>query len=254
MWTRRLTLAASLALFAAFTASATDDIVINLFVTTVKQDSPVQILGFKLPNSATGDEGPGEMAEPPERGSVLVCRWCPQVLLRNTSSMKIKSVSLIGLIGDPNRPEQRTKGMPGMGILGQSRLGQPSPYAIAPNGDANFGDDGLWPSTMALLAASHINSNCLHVAVVVWRIQFSDGTLWASDPEQEQLLWKESLRQENANSCQDSSAVGLKQLHKGTGTRVLPVRNFRSGVTQSYSAACPVYLINGELSMGHCAW
>jgi hypothetical protein len=254
MWIRRLTLAASLALCVAFTASATDDIVLNLFVTTVKQDSPVEILGFRLPNSATGDEGPSEMAEPPERGPVLVCRWCPQVLLRNTTTKQVKNVMLTGLMGDPNRPEQRTGGIAGMTMLSQSRLGQPSPYVIAPNADANFGDNALWPSIIAITAASHINSNCLHVAVVVWRIEFSDGTLWASDREQEQLLWKESLRQENTNSCQDSSAVDLTQLHKGTSARALPVRDFRSGVTQSYSAACPVHWISGELSMGHCAW
>ena len=254
MWIRRLTLAVSLAVFAAFTASATDNVVLYLFITTAKQDSPVKIVGFRLPNSATGDEGPSEMAEPPEQGPVLVCRWCPQVMLRNTTPKQIKNVSLQGLMGDPNRPEGTNEVVHGLGILTESRLGQPSPYVIAPNGDASFGDNALWPSSMAIMAASAVNSNCLHVAVAVWKVEFWDGTLWMSDREQEQSQWKESLKQENTIPCKDSSAVDLRQLHKGTGARVLPVRIFRLGITQSYSAACPVQWVNGELSMGHCAW
>jgi hypothetical protein len=254
MWIRRLTLAVSLAVFAAFTASATDNVVLYLFITTAKQDSPVKIVGFRLPNSATGDEGPSEMAEPPEQGPVLVCRWCPQVLLRNTTPKQIKNVSLQGLMGDPNRPEGTNEVVHGLGILTESRLGQPSPYVIAPNGDASFGDNALWPSSMAIMAASAVNSNCLHVAVAVWKVEFWDGTLWMSDREQEQSQWKESLKQENTIPCKDSSAVDLRQLHRGTGTRALPVRIFRLGITQSYSAACPVQWVNGEFSMGHCAW
>jgi hypothetical protein len=45
MWMRRLTLALCLVLLTTFTVSSTDSTVIRLFVTTVNQDSPVQIRG-----------------------------------------------------------------------------------------------------------------------------------------------------------------------------------------------------------------
>jgi hypothetical protein len=250
---RRIALTVFMALFAALTASPNDNVVVTLFVTTVKQDSPVQIVGFKLPGDAAADEGQSESTNPPERAVVPLCRWCPKVLLRNATSKQVKNVTLQGLMGDPNRPVEITE-VSGMGILSESRLGQPSPYVIAPNGDATYGDNGLWPFQMAVIAAPTVNSNCLHVAVVVWRVEFSDGTEWMSNRGQEQLLWKESLTQENTNSCKDLSAVDLKQLHTGIASFEPPSRDLSSGITQSYSAACPVRRINGELSLGHCAW
>ena len=48
MWVRRLILIASVVLLTALNASPTDYVVVNLYVTTARQDSPVQILGFKL--------------------------------------------------------------------------------------------------------------------------------------------------------------------------------------------------------------
>lgn len=242
---RTFTLSALIVFFAVLTASSTDEFVVNLFVTAVKQDSPVQIVGFKLPSTASADEAHTDAA------SLPLCRWCPKVLLHNTTARQITDIRLLGLWGDPNRPADDHAGTGGIGILSESKVGQPPPYAIAPNGDAEFGDAVLWPFQMALAGARDVGSNCLQVSVVVQHVEFSDGTMWTSTREQDQAWWRDSLQQ-GVSPCKDSKEMDLKGLHKGTASTQPPSRDV--GITQSYSAACPVRRIDGDLVMQHCTW
>jgi hypothetical protein len=54
----------------ALTASSTDHVMVNLSVSTVKQDSPVQIVGFKLPGSAPAAQSQSESTDAPQRAGV----------------------------------------------------------------------------------------------------------------------------------------------------------------------------------------
>ena len=248
MWIRRLTFTGFIALLCAVSAFPTDHVVVNLYVTTASQDSPVQIVGFKLPG-AVADEAQNEIVE-----RVPLCRWCPKVLLHNATAKQVTTIQLQGVMGDPNRSVGDKGGASGgVAILAESRLDRPSPYVISPNADAEFGDSVLWPFNLAVAGAKVVGSNCLHVAVVVWSVKFSDGTDWVNTYEQEHSSWNDSLRQKGVSSCKDLSVVDLKKLHSGTVSIEAPSRQ-DSGITQSYSATCRVGAIGDELRLEHCSW
>src|ERR1700729_846158 len=104
MWIRRLTFTGFIALLCAVSAFPTDHVVVNLYVTTASQDSPVQIVGFKLPG-AVADEAQNEIVE-----RVPLCRWCPKVLLHNATAKQVTTIQLQGVMGDPNHPAGDTGG------------------------------------------------------------------------------------------------------------------------------------------------
>jgi hypothetical protein len=250
MCIRRLTFTGLVALLSAVTALPTEHVVVNLEVTTARQDSPVQIVGFKLP-SAVADKAQSESVE---RAGVPLCRWCPKVLLHNTTAKHVTTIQLQGVMGDPNRSGGDKGGVSGgVAILTESRPDRPSPYVISPNGDAEFGDSVLWPFNLAIAGATLVGSNCLHVAVIVWSVKFSDGTLWVNTYEQEHSSWTDSLRQKGISSCTDLSAVDLKTLHSGTVSFEPPSRQ-DPGITQSYSATCRVGAIGDKLRLDDCSW
>lgn len=103
-----------------------------------------------------------------------------------------------------------------------------------------------------MLAAGAVHSNCLQIAVIVGRAQFLDGTVWSNTRAEKELLWTNSLNQSGESSCEDSSEVDFRELRKGTAAIDPPSRHL--GITESYSAVCPVHRINGDLTMQRCAW
>jgi hypothetical protein len=223
----------------AFTASSTDSPVISLFVTIAKQDSPVQIMGFKLP----GGSNNGAPRDP-------LCPWCPKVRLHNTTARQVKKVLLRGVAGDPNRPNETQHAA----ITYLDNTPGP-PTMMQPNGDGEFADGRLWPFSVVLMAAPLVNSTCLHIAMVVSFVEFTDGTIWTMNHEQERSAWKESLRQADANSCSDSpDQLELKRLHEGTASIDAPSLNLNLDLTSFYSASCLVHIVKSEPKLGRCTW
>lgn len=94
MKTRILAVAASGAFFAVLVSSAADNAIINLFVTAAKQDSPVQIVGFKLPAAAPTIEAQNDEGDRGEIVPTSRCKWCPRVVLHNTTTKQAKDVVL----------------------------------------------------------------------------------------------------------------------------------------------------------------
>jgi len=253
MWIRRLTFTGFVAFLSAVTASPTDHVVVNLFVTTVKQDSPVQIVGFKLP-----DKGPGvPISEANKDGAACLSGgYCTKVLLHNTTAKEVKHIVVIGVLGDPRRDDDAEHPRPEMGVLPSSNWKLAPPVLLTANGDAEFGSDSLWPFAIVGIALlDTVKSNCFHFAVVVTRVEFSDGTVWTSDPKQNQMLWRNSTRQENTSSCQDLSAVEgtIKQL-QGASWSGPPPSHSGSDTTQSYAVACPVRRVNDGELRAVCTW
>jgi hypothetical protein len=230
MCTRRLAITASVVLFMASTATPTDRVVVNSFVTAVKQDCPIQILGFRLPDRS---------GEP------------PKVLLHNTTASEVIFFYLYALIGDP-------RGVDGSGPKLASGLGQKSKWVhpepkIPPHGDAEFEAKFLRPF-LAAFQAKDVRSNCLHVAVIVTNVELADGTAWASNSKHDELLWRESIRLESSTSCDNSPAIGetLGQL-KGSGPASLAPARLNPETVQFYSVACPVRTTSGGL-VAMCDW
>jgi hypothetical protein len=219
-------------LVAATAVRPADEVAITEFITSGKQDSPLQIVGFKLPDkNSTG---------------------IPIVLLHNKTDKKVASLTLGALSGDPRVLGTHEKVI----YYTNSSLGQDLENSrIAPNGDIELLQDFLRPDDFSLLSISgNLQSNCLHVAVIVSYVFFSDGTVWKFDPRNDNSWWRDSLRQESKDSCHSSPEVEntLKQL-KTENWSGAPPSHPSSEVLQSYSVKCPVRTINGQLT-AVCNW
>ncbi len=88
----------AVALLLSSTAFSAEKLVVKLFVRAVKQDGPVQVVGFKFPNS-----GPGLVhAGADDSGLCQTGGSCPKVVLRNNSDKQVTHVEVEGLYGDPS--------------------------------------------------------------------------------------------------------------------------------------------------------
>src|ERR1700683_584412 len=92
---KRFVFTAAAALFVTSTAFPTQNLVVKLFVTTVKQDSPVQVVGFKYP-----DKGPGYPGSDNDtQASCLLDGYCPKVVLHNGTAKDVKFIAVGGIVG-----------------------------------------------------------------------------------------------------------------------------------------------------------
>jgi hypothetical protein len=243
---------AAAALFVPSTAFPTENLVVKLFVTTVKQDSPVQVVGFKYP-----DKGPGYTASDRDtEASCLLGGYCPKVVLHNAVAKDVRFIAVEGLMGDPARDEDGEAEYPyrEVEVLSSNNWKSTSPRLIAANGESEFGSATLWPVTTVGVALKTVESTCLLVAVIVTRVEFSDGTVWAHDPKQNATLWRDSVANETAGSCQKSSGATdtLKQLV--TSWSGAPPPHSSTDTIESYSVACPVRKTKDGKLVAVCAW
>lgn len=228
---RQIARAASLALFVALTVSSADTVAIHVFVTTVKQDCPVQIVGFKLPDKPGG---------------------VPTVVVHNTTEKEVKLFRLIYLLGDPKGvgADSPKKGF----TVDQNSEWERREPLIAPNGDAEFGLEYLTSFSLAFTAAHSLHSNCLQLALVLGGVEFSDGTVWEGNTDQHTFLWRNSIRPRYLGSCDSSPEIKqtLKQI-KAASYSDAPLARPNAGTMRFYSVACPVRRI-GRDSVAVCDW
>jgi hypothetical protein len=246
-------LAAIAALSLTSAAFPVENLVVKLFVTTVKQDSPVEVVGFKYP-----DRGPGypHRDDNDFEGMCLTGGYCPKVVLRNATGKDVTAVGVEGLFGNPAEPQGGT-GEPlsrSMEVLWADTKKLKSLHVIAANGEAEFGSKTLWPFTAAGIGTHELGSNCVHVAVVVRRVEFSDGTEWMYDSKQNAALWRDSIPSGTAGSCQTSSeaAAALKSLG-GSWSGAIPSHS-NDETVDSYSVICPVKKVGNDGPAVVCAW
>jgi hypothetical protein len=139
-------------------------------------------------------------------------------------------------------------------VLSSNDWKSTSSRLIAANGESEFGSATLWPVTTVGVLLKTVGSTCLQVAVIVTRVEFSDGTVWAHDPKQNASLWTDSVASETAGSCQNSSDATdtLKQL--ATSWSGLPPKHFSNETIELYSVACPVKKTKDGKLIAICAW
>jgi hypothetical protein len=219
-------------LVAASAVRPADEVTITEFITSGKQDSPVKIVGFRLPEK--------------------ISTGAPIVLLHNTTDKEIASYTLGALSGDPRVVGASEKVI----YYTNGSLGQDLQNSrIAPNGDTELLQDFLTPDGFNLLSISrNLRSNCLHVAVIVSYVFFSDGTVWKFDPHNDNSWWRDSLHFGNKDACDDSPEVEetLRQLKSEAWSKASPA-HANSQLVQSYSVMCPIRMISGDLT-AVCNW
>ena len=166
---------------AGLCASSSGETKVTMLVTTAKQDnSPVQIVGFKLPAQVAG---------------------FPIIVVHNTTSKEIRLFHFGSALGNPRGVE----GAEPKWAFGLGMPAAPLERWVAADGNAEFPEQFL-RTHQAGTWAHRLLSNCLHVSVWVADVKFADGTLWEQkgDSETVQAFWNDSIRPESMQGCDDS--------------------------------------------------
>jgi hypothetical protein len=189
-------------------------IVIN--VTVLPQDSPVRILGMRLPASNSSRRG-------------------PLVHVLNTSSTKAAEVwvdvVMWGQFNEVGRTASSDDPVPDAHFREQFWDAQP---IIQPGTDAWFRDRQLEPDHFVTIA-KRMGSNCISVGVQVKKVDFEDGTTWSAPPIDSSVL--KSV--DKPGACRSATAT-QDELGNVTGYGMIisnSAQNLSSEV-QSYSIVC----------------
>jgi len=228
-----------------------ENLVIKLFVTTAKLDSPVEVVGFKYPER--GPDYPDRFKNDNE-GFCLMRGYCPKVVLHNRTKKEVTAIDVGGLYGNPAEPQETAEHLSQMGVLSVDNLQLKSLHVIAANGQAEFGSIILWPYEAIGMGIHQWGSSCVHVAVVVTHVKFSDGTEWMYDYRQGPALWRDSIPSGTVGSCRTSpeASAALKSIG-GVGPESLPSQ-LSNETIDSYSAICPVKKNSDGWSALVCTW
>jgi hypothetical protein len=169
-------------------APSADDAKLMILVTIAKQTSPLEIVGFKIPEKVGGPT---------------------VVVIHNISSKQVRDFVLGAVIGSPGidggpkgaqvggtaftNTEKRSQ-WGGERTISPGSSGEAHEYTFQPYGLAHF--------------AKTLRSNCLLVAVLVVRVEYGDGTVWEMyDSHQDSRLWERSLQPVAGNSCRKSPEI-----------------------------------------------
>lgn len=216
--------------------AASDEVKVSVVITIGKQDeSPVKIVGFKLPAQVGG---------------------LPAIVVRNTTSKEVQLLSLANYLGNP-------KGVGGAepqwgGNLGTGRKGGTQQRTLDPDATAEFQEEALRPYDAGFWA-HRLHSSCLHAAFFVARVDFADGTKWDwNQPgpyetvrDRLSTAWKDSIRPESTKGCDDSLAT-REALDHLSGTAWTPVAGPSSGNTDVAPFLAFSCTIRGDTAW--CQW
>jgi len=214
--------------------SPPDDAKIVVFVTTVKQESPLQITGFRLPDKVGG---------------------APVLVLRNVSGKQILDFHVAAVVGNPEADARRDAERPIATNTNSSNLDWPQERAIPPNNEREAHENILRSHTLASWGG-RLHSSCLHVAAIVLSVEFDDGTRWQLENIQDQQIWKSSLRSDSTKSCDRSPAMesALKEWDGPAGNAETgSPSHLDTRTVQSYSVTCPLRNLEGKL-VAICPW
>ena len=215
--------------------SATDEEKIVVFVTTVKQESPLRITGFKLPDKVGG---------------------APVLVLRNVSNKQIHDFDVAADVGNPEAGADGEIGPAFATGTNSTRLDWPQERAIPPNSEQEAHENTLRSHTLASWGGL-LHSGCLHVAAIVFSVEFADGTTWRLENQKDQKIWRSSVRTDDTKSCDHSPAMqsALKEWDDGSAgnEETGSPTHLDTGTVQSYSVTCPLRRIAGGL-VAVCPW
>src|ERR1700722_1513046 len=216
---------------------------IVVFVTTVKQEGPLQITGFKLPDKVGA---------------------APVLVLRNLSNKQVHKFYVIADIGNLEADSHGEIGPAWSTSTNSTSLDWPQERAIAANSEGEA-HENIFRSHLLAGWGVRLHSSCLLIAAIVHSVEFADGTAWHLENHEDQEIWKSSLGSDSTRSCDHSPAMesalkewgngspGNEELgssgNEGTGTPT----HLDTGTVQSYSVTCPLKDVGGRLA-AICAW
>jgi hypothetical protein len=209
-----------------------DEVRVTGFLTRAKQDSPLQILGFKLPEKV----GHG-----------------PRVVVRNVSSQLIVDFTIrtisAKIVEDTVAGDQLAK-MIFLGSATRSLPNQREERSVSPGVVVETLEESLG-SHVSVVAAMASRSNCIHTLAMVNRVEFASGTVWEWSASEEQLrqIWKESIVPGSLGSC-DGSPKATKLMEQLQGASYIVRDSFThadTAIVQHYSISCALRPRQGRL-------
>jgi len=218
--------------------SPTGDVNIVVVVTTVKQESPLQIVGLKLPDKVGG---------------------APVVVLRNASNKQILGFHAAAVIGNPEADARHDTEQPLAIPTSSSSSNLDWPEGPMPPIPANSEREAHGKSLRSHLLAAwggRLHSSCLHVAAIILRVEFADGTTWQLENLEDRQIWKSSLGSDSTKTCDHSSAVesALKEWDGASGyVQTGSPIHLDASTVQSYSVTCQLRSLEGKL-VAICPW
>ncbi|HJX85328.1 MAG TPA: hypothetical protein VJ723_13390, partial [Candidatus Angelobacter sp.] len=167
---------------------------------------------------------------------------------RNVSGKEVRRLTLVGQIGNPSDPEIN-RGP----VYRNPYTSGPDADTLAlvlPSGDSGENVNQLPPTSALVALAMQLRSNCVHMAVVVELVEFSDGTQWVN---QERSLWQKSLTADSAKRCDNSPRVqeAMRQLQGGSFTVVREPSHPDQKMQPSYSYSCSMHK-DENYKFAHC--
>ena len=151
---------------------------VAVLVRVASQESPIQVVGIKLPEKPSHD---------------------PLVHFRNASSKETAHIWVEAIISgrdgkttriNSNDPNERW----------------PGERVIRPEGD-QWAHEVVLQSSHLVVAARTLHSNCLNVTVLVKNVEFADGTSWDRDQGQKGISWTYPTQPRPEDPCKDSTAT-----------------------------------------------
>jgi len=214
--------------------SPTGDVNIVVVVTTVRQESPLQIVGLKLPDKVGG---------------------APVLVLRNASSKQILGFHAAAAIGNPKADARHDAEQPITPNTNSSILDWPE--GPIPANSEREAPGKVLRSHLLAAWGGRLHSRCLHVAAIILSVEFTDGTTWRLENLQDRQIWKSSLDSDSTKTCGDhSSAVesALKEWDGASGYEETgsPI-HLDASTVQSYSVTCQLRRLEGKL-VAICPW
>jgi len=214
--------------------SSADDVEVTVFVTTATEGGPLKIVGFKLPSETGGATKP---------------------VLQNKSGKEVRNFYIVAAAGNP---DSHGAGGSAERMLTKSTMSfhlySPTQRAIPPGGDYEAADVDLRPPTLARLAKD-LRSNCIHIAVILTRVDFADGTTWKLPSEQQQQIWGNSITAESAKACANSKSTeeAVSALQGSGWESPASPSNLADGIVEHYKFACRIHMVDGR-QLAMCPW
>ena len=215
--------------------SPTGDVNIVVVVTTVKQESPLQIVGLKLPDKVGG---------------------APVVVLRNASNKQILGFHAAAAIGNPE-VDNAEQPIATPSTSSSSNLDWPEgPIPPIPANSEREARGKILRSHLLAAWGGRLHSSCLHVAAFILSVEFADGTTWQLENLQDRQIWKSSLGSDSTKTCGHSFAVesALQEWDGASGyVQTGSPIHLDASTVQSYSVTCQLRSLEGKL-VAICPW
>jgi hypothetical protein len=150
---------------------------IALSIRVAEQDSPVQVVGLKMPERPSHD---------------------PLVHFRNASRKQTVRIWIEAIIAGRDGKVARIQSNSPNELWPEERA--------IPGGGDGWAHETVLQSARLVTSGKDLHSNCFRVTVLVLRVEFADGSFWSRDQGQKGVSWAYPSQPNTEDPCKNSNA------------------------------------------------